>query len=38
MGVHLLTGDDESMLRGAVIDLVDSLVGTADRTMMVEIS
>ena len=36
MGVHLLTGDDESMLRGAVIDLVDSLVGTADRTMMVD--
>lgn len=36
MGVHLLTGDDESMLRGAVIELVDSLVGSADRTMMVD--
>lgn len=36
MGVHLLTGDDESMLRGAVIELVDSLVGDGDRTMMVD--
>ncbi|MEY2974286.1 MAG: polymerase delta subunit [Actinomycetota bacterium] len=36
MGVHLLTGDDESVLRGAVIELVDALVGDGDRTMMVD--
>lgn len=36
MGVHLLTGDDESLLGAAVSELVASLVGDADRTLMVD--
>ena len=36
MTIHLLTGDDESILRTAVHDLVDGLVGESDRSMMVD--
>ena len=36
MTTHLLTGDDESILRAAVVDLVDELVGDGDRSMMVD--
>jgi DNA polymerase-3 subunit delta len=36
MAVHLLTGDDESILRSAVHDLVRRLVGDGDRTLMVD--
>ena len=36
MTVHLLTGDDESILRSAVQDLVQRLVGDSDRTLMVD--
>ncbi|MEO6653170.1 MAG: DNA polymerase III subunit delta [Ilumatobacteraceae bacterium] len=36
MGVHLLTGDDESILRSKAHALVDELVGTADRSLMVD--
>ena len=36
MGVHLLEGDDESILRAAVSDLVHRLVGDGDRSLMVE--
>lgn len=36
MATHLLTGDDEGILRTAVHDLVDELVGDSDRTMMVD--
>jgi DNA polymerase-3 subunit delta len=36
MGVHLLTGDDESVLRSQVSELVKRLVGDADRTLMVD--
>jgi len=36
MGVHLLTGDDESILRAAVGDLVHELVGDGDRSLMVD--
>jgi len=36
MAIHLLTGDDESILRSAVHDLVDELVGDSDRSMMVD--
>ncbi len=36
MGVHLLTGDDESLLGAAVGELVAQLVGSGDRTLMVE--
>jgi DNA polymerase III subunit delta len=36
MGVQLLSGDDESILRSAVHDLVHQLVGDADRTLMVD--
>ncbi len=36
MGVHLLTGDDESILRAKVHDLVAELVGDGDRGLMVE--
>ncbi len=35
MGVHLLTGTDESVLRSQVSDLVKRLVGDADRSLMV---
>ena len=36
MSTHLLSGNDESILRSAVHELVDQLVGTADRAMMVD--
>lgn len=36
MTTHLLTGDDESILRTAVVDVVDQLVGDGDRSMMVD--
>ena len=36
MSVHLLTGDDESLLRAAVSDLVHDLVGDGDRSLMVD--
>ena len=36
MTTHLLTGDDESILRAAVVTLVDELVGDGDRSMMVD--
>lgn len=36
MTIHLLTGDDESIRRTAVHDLVDELVGDSDRSMMVD--
>ena len=36
VSVHLLTGDDESMLRAAVNTLVQSLVGDGDRSLMVD--
>jgi DNA polymerase III subunit delta len=36
MGVHLLTGDDESILRSKAHDLVHQLVGDGDRTLMVD--
>lgn len=36
MTVHLVTGDDESILRSAVHTLVDELVGESDRSMMVD--
>jgi DNA polymerase-3 subunit delta len=36
MSVHLLTGDDESILRAAVTDLVHELVGEGDRSLMVD--
>lgn len=36
MGVFLLTGDDESILRTAVLELVHELVGDGDRSMMVD--
>ena len=35
MTTYLLTGDDESILRTAVVELVDRLVGDGDRSMMV---
>jgi DNA polymerase III subunit delta len=36
MGVHLLTGDDESILRTKAHDLVHQLVGAGDRSLMVD--
>jgi DNA polymerase-3 subunit delta len=36
MGVHLLTGDDESILRSAVATLVQTLVGSGERSLMVD--
>jgi DNA polymerase-3 subunit delta len=36
MRVHLLTGDDEAIVRSAVTVLVDELVGEGDRSMMVD--
>jgi DNA polymerase-3 subunit delta len=36
MGVHLLTGDDVSILRTKAHDLVAQLVGDADRSLMVD--
>ena len=36
MAVHLLTGDDESLLRSKAHDLVVQLVGDGDRSLMVD--
>jgi DNA polymerase-3 subunit delta len=36
MVTHLLSGNDESVLRSAVHELVDELVGDGDRAMMVD--
>lgn len=36
MGVHLLTGTDESILRTTVHDVVHQLVGDGDRALMVD--
>ena len=36
MGVHLLTGDDESILRSKAHDLVHQLVGDGERSLMVD--
>ncbi len=36
MAIHLLTGDDETLLRAAVSTLVAELVGDGDRSMMVD--
>ncbi len=36
MTVHLITGDDESLVLSAIADLVKKLVGAGDRTMMVD--
>lgn len=36
MGVHVLVGDDESILRAAATSLVHSLVGDGDRSLMVD--
>lgn len=36
MSVHLLVGDDESLLRAAVSDVVRDLVGGGDRSLMVD--
>ena len=36
MGVHLLTGDDESILRTKVHDLVAHLVGDGDRSLLLD--
>lgn len=36
MSVHLLSGNDESVLRTAVHQLVDELVGSGDRALMVD--
>jgi DNA polymerase-3 subunit delta len=36
MAVHLITGDDESLLLNAVSDVVHRLVGDGDRSLMVD--
>jgi DNA polymerase-3 subunit delta len=36
MALHLITGDDESLVLAAVSDLVRQLVGDGDRTLMVD--
>jgi len=36
MGVHLLTGDDEAILRSKAHDLIHQLVGDGDRSLMVD--
>ncbi|MGA9276033.1 DNA polymerase III subunit delta [Ilumatobacter sp.] len=36
MAIYLLTGDDESLVRTAVSDLVHDLVGDGDRSIMVD--
>ena len=36
MSIHLLSGDDESVLRDAVHDLVHRLAGDGDRSLMVD--
>jgi DNA polymerase-3 subunit delta len=36
MGVHLLTGDDESILRSKAHEVIHQLVGDGDRSLMVD--
>ncbi len=36
MALHLITGDDESLVHAAVTDLVHRLIGDGDRTLMVD--
>ncbi len=36
MATHLLSGNEESVLRSAVVELVERLVGDGDRAMMVD--
>jgi DNA polymerase-3 subunit delta len=36
MAIHLVTGDDESIVRSKVLDLVGHLVGDGDRSLMVD--
>ena len=36
MSVHLITGDDESLLLGAVAEVVHRLIGDGDRSLMVD--
>ncbi len=36
MALHVITGDDESLVHAAVSDLVHRLVGDGDRTLMVD--
>ena len=36
MAIHLITGDDESLVRTAVAELVDDLVGDGDRSIVVD--
>src|SRR5690349_975917 len=36
MAVHLVTGDDEALVRSKVLDLVNHLVGDGDRALMVD--
>ena len=36
MAVHLITGDDESLLLNAVSDAVHRLIGEGDRSLMVD--
>jgi DNA polymerase III subunit delta len=36
MAVHLITGDDDSLLLGAVSDVVHRLIGDGDRSLMVD--
>lgn len=36
MAIYLLTGDDESLVRTAIADLVNDLVGDGERSMMVD--
>ncbi len=36
MAIHLITGDDESLMLSAVTELVHRLVGSEDRTLMVD--
>ena len=36
MSVHLITGDDESLVLDAISQLLDQLVGTGDRSLMLD--
>ena len=36
MAVHLITGDDESLLLTAVSEVVHRLIGDGDRSLMVD--
>jgi DNA polymerase-3 subunit delta len=36
VSVHLVTGDDETLVASAVLELVDALVGDSDRSLMVD--